>query len=171
MSCDLFRHVFIFLDLFYIHWNLRTERYNKFTIGSKRMAERHIVLPSTFKDGDIDEWLQKFEICANANGWDETTQARKLPTLLDGEALMTFLEMPEDDKKDFTKIFTALKNEFPPEESRFKSLREFETRKQLPGASPHVFLFILKKLLNKALTRRLKRIYYFTIFLTVCLII
>ena len=91
------------------------------------MAERHIVLPCTFKDGDIDEWLQKFEICANANGWDETTQARKLPTLLDGEALMTFLEMPEDDKKDFTKIFTALKNEFSPEESRFKSLREFET--------------------------------------------
>ena len=57
---------------------------------------------------------------------------------------MTFLEMPEDDKKDFTKIFTALKNEFSPEESRLKSLRELETRKP-----PHVFLFILKKLLNK----------------------
>ena len=66
---------------------------------------------------------------------------------------MTFLEMPEDDKKDFTKIFTALKNEFSPEGShaRFKSLREFETRKQLPGKSSHVFLLILKKLLNKAL--------------------
>ena len=44
-----------------------------------------------------------------------------------------------------------MKNEFSPEESRFKSLQEFETRKQLPGKSSHVFLLILKKLLNKAL--------------------
>ena len=40
----------------------------------------------------MNEWLKKFEICANANGEDETTQARKLSTLLDCEALMTFLE-------------------------------------------------------------------------------
>ena len=41
-----------------------------------------------------------------ANRWDEATQAKKLPTLLEGEALMTYLEMPEDDPK---KYFQALK--------------------------------------------------------------
>ena len=115
------------------------------------MVERHIVLPVKFKDGDSKEWIQKFQICANANSWDETTQAKKLPTLLEGEALMTYLEMPEDDKKDVKKIFEALKAEFFPTESSFRSLRDFESRKLMPNESPHAFLYNLKKLLDEAL--------------------
>ena len=55
--------------------------------------------------------------------------------------------MPEDDKKDLTKIFTAFKNVFSPEESRFKSLR------QLPGDSPHVFFVYLKEAIKQSFAK------------------
>lgn len=115
------------------------------------MAERHINLFKSFKEGDVAEWLQKFKICATANNWDEATQATKIPTLLDGVALMTYLEMSDDDKKDIGKIETALTKEFIPEEVRVHTLHEFESRKQLPGESPYAYLFRLKKLLEVAL--------------------
>ena len=64
---------------------------------------------------------------------------------------MTYLKMLEDDKKDFNRIVSALTNEFIPEEVRVQSLREFEARKQMPGESPHAYLFQFKKLLHTAL--------------------
>lgn len=115
------------------------------------MADRHIVTPNPFKEGDVTEWLQKFEICARANGWNAGVKAAKIPTLFEGLALMTYLEMSEDDKTDYDKIVLALTNEFVPAEARVQSLREFETRKQMPGESPHAYLFHLKKLLQTAL--------------------
>ena len=115
-------------------------------------SERHVALPKSFSGGpDFDQWIQKFEICGTANGWDTATQAKKIPTLLEGEALMTFLEISEDDKKDYTKIKDILTKEFLPEESRFQAMKEFESRKQLPGETPHAYLFVLKRLLSKAL--------------------
>ena len=54
------------------------------------MVDRHIALPGTFKEGDIVKWLQKFSICATANGWDKAAQAKKI-----------YLEMAEDDKKRY----------------------------------------------------------------------
>ena len=64
---------------------------------------------------------------------------------------MTYLEMPNDVKKDIGKIETALTKELIPEEVRVHELHEFESRKQLPGESPHTYLFHLKKLLGVAL--------------------
>ena len=51
-------------------------------------AGKHVALPKPFQNGDVVEWIQKFEICANANEWTEEVRGKKLPTLLEGEALM-----------------------------------------------------------------------------------
>lgn len=48
-------------------------------------------------------------------------------------------------------IVLPMNKEFVPEEARIQSLRSFEKRKQLPGESPHAYLFQLKKLLGTAL--------------------
>ena len=69
-------------------------------------------------------------------GWNDRTKALKVPTLLEGEALAVFLEMKEEDKSNYQKVKEALENEFLPEEARFQAMKEFETRKQLPGESP-----------------------------------
>ena len=65
------------------------------------MATTHVSIPKSFSGGDAREWFQKFEICSDANGWDGAKKAKKLPTLLEGEALASWLELTEDEKKDF----------------------------------------------------------------------
>ena len=46
-----------------------------------RMAEQcHISIPKPFASGDAVEWFKRFEICCNANTWDNEIKALKLPT-------------------------------------------------------------------------------------------
>ena len=65
------------------------------------MASKHINLPSAFSEGDPTEWFQRFDICSTANDWDDTMKAKKLPTLLEGEALAIWLELSQDKQKDY----------------------------------------------------------------------
>ena len=67
------------------------------------MATAHVSIPKSFSGGDAREWFQKFEICSDANSWDGAKKAKKLPTLLKGEALAAWLELikKEDEKTDF----------------------------------------------------------------------
>ena len=48
----------------------------------------HVSLPNLFTTGDAVEWFQWFEICSRANDWNDAKKALKLPTLLEGEALV-----------------------------------------------------------------------------------
>jgi hypothetical protein len=107
-------------------------------------SEKHIALPKCFSgDSDFDEWIVKFEICAAANTWNSQTQAKKLPTLLEGDAPMVYLEVPEGQRNDYSVIKAALKKEFLPYEACFQAMAEFKGRKQFPGESAHAFLFNL----------------------------
>ena len=57
----------------------------------------------------------------------------KLPTLLEGEALAVWLELSDDDKKDYKKAKEHLLKSMMPME--FISLDEFHQRKLRPGES------------------------------------
>ena len=48
-------------------------------------SSTHTSLPKPFASGNVREWLTRFDICGDANGWDEKVRAVKLPTLLEGE--------------------------------------------------------------------------------------
>ena len=68
-------------------------------------ASKHVSFPSPFASGDPTEWFTRFEICCVANDWDDTVKAKKMPTLLEGEALAVYLTLSEDEKKDYKELF------------------------------------------------------------------
>ena len=70
--------------------------------GNREMASKHVSLPSAFSEGDLTEWFKRFEICSAANDWDDTMQAKKMPTRLEGEELAVWLDLSEDDQKNYS---------------------------------------------------------------------
>ena len=90
------------------------------------MATTHISIPKSFSGGDAREWFQKFEICSEANGWDAAKKAKKLPTLLEGEALAVWMELTDGEKNDYSVTKSKLIRKMVPLE--FVSLKEFQKR-------------------------------------------
>ena len=113
------------------------------------MAATHVSIPKSFSSGDAREWFQKFEICSDANGWDGAKKAKKLPTLLEGEALAAWMELTEDEKKDFDVAKTKLIRKLAPLE--FVSLEQFQKRAIFPGESVGMYLYEMKRLLRQAM--------------------
>ena len=110
---------------------------------------RHISLPNPFASGDMSKWCQRFEICSRANEWNNATMALKLPTLLEGEALAVWLELTDEQKKDYEAAKKELVAKMAP--MGFASLEDFHRRKLLPGESVSVYVHDLKRLLDQAL--------------------
>ena len=114
-------------------------------IGS-RMATIHVSIPKSFASGDTREWFQKFEICSEANGWDA---AKKLPTLLEGEALAAWTELSDEEKSNYGVTKGKLIKKMAPLE--FVSLEEFQKRSIFPGESVGMYSYELKQLLQQAM--------------------
>lgn len=113
------------------------------------MAERHISLPKPFSSGDVKDWFQRFEICARANGWEVGTKAKKLPTLLEGEALAVWLELTNEEQEDYAEAKKAMEKAMMP--MTFVSLDDFHRRKLRPGEALSLYVHDLRKLLTHAL--------------------
>ena len=64
-------------------------------------STRHISLPSIFCKGDPTEWFKRFKICCNANDWSDRLKVKKLPTLLEGEALVIWLELISEQQLNY----------------------------------------------------------------------
>ena len=64
-------------------------------------TSKHISLPRLFSEGEPKEWFQKYEICCDANDLNNETKAKKLPTLLEGEALAIWLELTTEEKGSY----------------------------------------------------------------------
>ena len=65
-----------------------------------------------------------FETCFNANGWDGEKKAKKLPTLLEGEALAAWMELTNEEKSNYSATKGKLIKKMVPLE--FVSLEEFQ---------------------------------------------
>ena len=79
----------------------------------------------------MNEWCQRFEICSKANDWNNATMALKLPTLLEGEALAVWLELTDDQQKDYKLAKKELITKMAP--MGFSSLEDFHRRKLQPS--------------------------------------
>ena len=113
------------------------------------MVATHVSIPKSFSSGDVREWFQKFEICSDANGWDGAKKAKKLPTLLEGEALAAWMELTEEEKRDFGVVKEKLIRKLAPLE--FVSLEQFQKQAIFPGESIGMYLYELKRLLRQAM--------------------
>ena len=110
---------------------------------------KHISLPKPLVDGDPTDWFVKYEICSVANEWGDEVKAKKLPTLLEGEALAVWLELSEEQRGTYATAKAKITKAMAP--VRFVSLDDFRARKLLPNEALHVFLHELRQLLKQAI--------------------
>ena len=103
-----------------------------------------------FEGGDVDEFIEHFEICALANGWETEKKALMIATCLKGEALEVYKTVNTEGRKDYGIVKETLQNAFKAEDQRFTALSEFHQRSMFPNETPQRYLFQLKRLLNKA---------------------
>ena len=113
------------------------------------MTTTAISVPKQFSEGNPAEWFQRFEICCSANGWGDETKAKRLPTLLEGEALAVWLELSEAEQKSYKDAKAKILERMGP--VQFVSMDNFHRRRLLPGESLSVFVHELKRLLDQAI--------------------
>ena len=110
---------------------------------------KHISFPSRFSEGDPTEWFKWYEISCNANDWNDEMKAKKLPTLLGGEALVTWLELISEQQANYEQAKTNILERMGP--VRFVTMDEFHRRRIFPGESLSVFWHELKRMIDRAM--------------------
>ena len=112
-------------------------------------SNKHISLPKPLAEGDPTNWFLKFEICCVANEWGDEVKAKKLPTLLEGEALAVWLELSTEQQASYDTAKAKIVKAMAP--VRFVSLDDFRARKLRPNEALSVFLHELRQLLKQAM--------------------
>jgi len=107
------------------------------------MAERYISLPKPLSSGDVEDWFKRFDICTRANGWDAEVKAKKLLTLLEGEALAVWLDFTSEQQDDYVVTKKEMEKVMLP--MNFVSLDDFHCKKI------SLYVHDLRKLLSHAL--------------------
>ena len=121
----------------------------------RSLGSRIVSLPDSFSDGDIEQWLKKFDLCADANGWnteDGGTKQKILPTYLKGRAWVVYDRLTAEQKDTYAHLCTALKGVFSPPtaERRRLSTRQFKDRNWKAGEPMEVYAGELERLIDKA---------------------
>jgi len=60
-----------------------------------------ISLPKPFAEGNPVKWFQKNDIFCTADGWENEAKAKRLSTLLEGEAIAVWLELSDAKQKSY----------------------------------------------------------------------
>ena len=86
---------------------------------------------------------------ASLSRWSDEIKALKLPTLLEGETLGVWMELPEEEQQDITRVKEKMIKKIAPTE--FVSLEKFQKVKILPSEAISLCLHELKTLLDQAM--------------------
>ena len=110
---------------------------------------KHISLPKPLVEGDPTNWFLKYEICCVANEWGDELKAKKLPTLLEGEALAVWLEFSTEQQASYDAAKAKITKAMAP--VQFVSLDDFRARKLRPNEALSVFLHDLRQMSKQAM--------------------
>ena len=78
------------------------------------ITSKHISLPRPFSEGDPNDWFQKYKIYCKANEWGDELRAKKLPNLLEGNALAIWLEMTIEQKGTYQMVKSRIVERMTP---------------------------------------------------------
>ena len=113
------------------------------------MSASAISVPKPFTEGNPVEWFQRYDIRCTANGWEDEVKAKRLPTLLEGEALAVWLELSKTEQKAYSDAKAKIIQRMGP--MQFTSMDNFYHHRLRPGESLSVFVHELKRLLDHAM--------------------
>ena len=122
-------------------------------VQQAQLLQRVVSVPEKFEDGDVEMWVERFDLTATANGWDADMKLRLLPTLLKGRAYAVYRQMTAEQKGNYAELTTHLKRVFSPTtiESRRLARRQFMSRCWKSSEALEVYAQDLETLLTKAM--------------------
>ncbi|KAL5509977.1 hypothetical protein EMCRGX_G005432 [Ephydatia muelleri] len=114
-------------------------------------SSSHVSLPKPFASGNISEWFTRFDICSNANEWDDDKKVVKLPKLLEGVAFAAWLDLSLEERKEYKTMKEKLIARMAP--SNFITMEEFRDRKLRPSEALSLYLHDLRQLIDRAMPK------------------
>ena len=100
------------------------------------------LIPEFSGDGTVSEWLDKVTLICDLRGISDLTEV--LPLRLTGGAFAVYQQLPASDKRDISKIKSALIAAFA--DDAFVAYEKFMGRRLNPNESADVFLADLRRL-------------------------
>ena len=106
--------------------------------------------PKKVDTGDFNLWLDAFERCATANGWEETQKLHKLPAYLTGTAAEYYALLPARERETYDSLISSLLRVLIPDVYREYHYNQFYSRIYCPNEDPRLYVMELKNILRKA---------------------
>lgn len=110
-----------------------------------------IAIPISFSTGDLVEWLDRFVVCADANGWNEQHRLQRLPPYLTGQANVVYRRLQPDQRDTWDHLRTNLLALYYPQETRTARTMEFQSSKYIPGETIETYAYRLERKLDQAM--------------------
>lgn len=123
---------------------------SKQDIALSNQAVGHAKLEKFDGFGDVQRFLDHFDVVAQANYWSSEVQILQLPTALTGAAFDLYRRLPADERDTVAKLRAALDKEFGSCALESDYARLFVSRRRQVGESLSDFAEALKSLGRKA---------------------
>ena len=117
------------------------------------MATNLVRKPDLFSGEEPElwhEWLERFEVIANANGWDEARKLLIMPSYLTQHAFQLYGEIPKADITDFRALTRLLATRLRTGDKQMLWSLQLRGAKKKNGETQAAFLFRLRKLVARA---------------------
>ncbi|MGH0132156.1 UNVERIFIED_CONTAM: hypothetical protein FKN15_034862 [Acipenser sinensis] len=115
------------------------------------VTDRRVEVKAGRYDGrsDWEAYRAKFQIVAQANGWNQRERAVRLAAALEGEALRALLDLNEAELADSQAVLTALDRRFGSAEPAVNLRQRLASRSRQPGEKLGVFAAEVRYLARK----------------------